>query len=73
MSWQKCMSILKCSNLEDKKNFENRAFPDGFLHLKIKIQAKFKLKTKLTKTTIKKSILYESWRIFSAFKRRLNF
>ena len=74
MSWQKCMSFSKCSNLEaknetsnfaikeirgrtiisHKQNLENkgRFYMMGFMHLKIKIEEKFKLKTKLTKTKI---------------------
>ena len=45
----------------------------GFMHLKIKIKEKFKLKTKLTNTKIKKSILYKLCRIISDSKRRSNF
>ena len=43
------------------------------MHLRIKIEEKFKLKTKLTKTKLQKSILYKLCEIFSATKRRLNF
>ena len=39
--------------ISNEQNFENKAFQMGFLHLKIRIQAKFKLKTKLSKTKIK--------------------
>ena len=58
MSWQKCMSFSKRSNLEaknvinfklchrtmisDKKNLENKVFHIGFMHLKIKIKEKFR-------------------------------
>ena len=38
-------------NLHQTK-FRKQSFSDGFLHLKINIQAKFKLKTNLTKTKI---------------------
>ena len=56
-----------------RQNFENKAFYMGFMHLKIKIKEKFKLKTKLAKTKIQKSVLYKLCRIFSASRRRLNF
>ena len=35
-----------------EQNHENKAFQMGFMHPKIKIKEKFKLKTKLTKTKI---------------------
>ena len=36
--------------ISHKQNLENKAFKVGFMHLKIKIKEKFKLKTKFTKT-----------------------
>ena len=44
-----------------------------FMHLKIKIKEKFKLKTKLTERNILKFILYNLRIICLASKRRLNF
>ena len=38
--------------ISDKQNLENKAFQMGFMHLKIKITEKFKLKTNLTETKI---------------------
>ena len=67
MSWQKCLSFSKCSNLEakkryklyhqrdkksDKQNLENKAVWMDLMHLKIKIKEKFKLKTKLAEIKI---------------------
>ena len=49
--------------ISNKQNVENKAFQMGFMHLKIKIKEKFKLKTKLTKLC----------RIFSTFKCPLTF
>ena len=67
MSWQKCLSFSKCSNLEakivihfkichqrdknsnynlQKTEYRKQSFL-RFIHLKIKIQEKFKLKTKI--------------------------
>ena len=38
--------------ISHKQSLENKAFQMGFMHLKIKIKEKFKLKTKLTETKI---------------------
>ena len=38
--------------ISDKQNLEKKAFSMGFIHLKIKIKEKFKLKTKLIETKI---------------------
>ena len=38
--------------ISNEQNFPKQSFLDGFMHLKIKIKEKFKLKTKLSKTKI---------------------
>ena len=38
--------------ISDKQNLENKAFYMDFMHLKIRIKEKFKLKTKLTNLKI---------------------
>ena len=43
--------------ISNEQKFENEAFKEGFVFLKIKIKEKFKLKIKVAETKIWKSIL----------------
>ena len=48
-----CHQSVKGTIISDKQNLENRALSMGFMHLKIEIKEKFRLKTKLTEEKFK--------------------
>ena len=67
------IKVIKSQTIISKKqNFENKAFYMGFMHLKIKMKEKFKMRTKIIKNPFHTSYQELAHKTLLRLKKTLN-